>query len=175
MTRLPRLELDYVTAPRRSRALGLLLLVLSLVTAGVLVERYRTVSQALQQIEAAQALLGPERLALRARSPARLDEEAKQVEAVLRQLALPWGAIIESVEDATSADVALLQLQPDAQQRQLRLGAEARTPQAMLEYLQRLAAARALSDVHVVSHQVQVEDPQHPVRFTVQAALKGLP
>jgi hypothetical protein len=45
----------------------------------------------------------------------------------------------------------------------------------MLEYLQRLAAARALSDVHVVSHQVQVEDPQHPVRFTVQAALKGLP
>jgi hypothetical protein len=101
MTRLPRLELDYVTAQRRSRALGLLLLVLSLVTAGVLVERYRTVSQALQQIEAAQALLGPERLALRARSPARLDEEAKQVEAVLRQLALPWGAIIESVEDAS--------------------------------------------------------------------------
>jgi len=175
MTRLPRLELDYVTAPRRPRLLGVLLLILSLAAAGILVERYRTVSQSLQQIETAQALLGPEQLALRARSPARLDEEAKQVEAVLRQLALPWGAIIESVEQATSDDVALLQLQPDAQQRQLRLGAEARTPQAMLDYLQRLAAARALTAVHVVSHQVQVEDPHHPVRFTVQASLKGLP
>jgi len=94
---------------------------------------------------------------------------------VLRQLALPWGAIIESVEAATTADVALLQLQPDAQQRQLRLGAEARSQQAMLEYLQRLAAARALSEVHVVNHQLQVEDPNRPVRFTVQASLRGLP
>jgi len=120
-------------------------------------------------------LPGAERRALRARSPQTLEAEAKRVDATLRQLALPWGSIIESVESANTRDVAILQLQPDAQQGQLRLGAEARTQQAMLDYLQRLAAARGLADVHVVNHQVQVEDPYHPVRFTVQASLKGLP
>lgn len=170
-----RLELDYVAAPRRPRALGLLVLVIGIASAAALLERYRTVGMELERIEAGRALLGPAEHALRARSPQRLEEEAKRVEAVLRQLALPWGAIIESVEGASTADVALLQLQPDAQQRQLRLGAEARSQQAMLEYLQRLAAARALSEVHVVNHQLQLEDPHRPVRFTVQASLRGLP
>jgi len=170
-----RLELDYVAAPRRPRALGLLVLAIGIAAAAVLVERYRSVGVELQRLETGRSLLGPAQLAMRARSPERLDEEAKRVEAVLRQLALPWGAIIESVEGATSADVALLQLQPDAQQRQLRLGAEARSRQAMLEYLRRLAAARGLGEVHVVSHQVQLEEPHQPVRFTVQASLRGLP
>jgi hypothetical protein len=170
-----RLELDYVAAPRRPRALGLLVLAIGIAVAAGLLERYRTVSEDLQRIETGRVLLGPTARALRERSPQRLDEEAKRVEAVLRQLAMPWGAIIESVEEATTEDVALLQLQPDAQQRQLRLGAEARSQQAMLEYLHRLSAGRALSAVHVVSHQVQIDDPHRPLRFTVQASLKGLP
>jgi len=170
-----RLELDYVAAPRRTRGLGLLVLAIGIATAALLLERYRSVSVELERIEAGRALLGPAQQALRARPPERLEEEAKRVEAVLRQLALPWGAIIESVEGASTADVALLQLQPDAQQRQLRLGAEARSQQAMLDYLRRLAAARGLAEVHVVSHQLQVEAPHQPLRFTVQASLKGLP
>jgi|AP12_2_1047962.scaffolds.fasta_scaffold16496_2 Tfp pilus assembly protein PilN len=172
---LRRLELDYVVRPQTSRTLGVLVLVLGLASAATLVERYRTVSVELEQLETRRALLGDAQVALRASSPGQLDEETKRVESVLRQLALPWGAIIESVEEANTADVALLQLQPDAEQRQLRLGAEARSRQAMLEYLQRLAAARGLTEVHVVSHQVRLEDPQRPVRFTVQASLKGLP
>jgi Tfp pilus assembly protein PilN len=175
MMRPRRLELDYVARPGASRTLGVLVLALGLVAAGLLVERYRAVNLELAQIETQRSLLGTQRLALRASSPRQLDEEAKRVESVLRQLALPWGAIIESVEDASTADVALLQLQPDAQQRQLRLGAEARSQQAMLEYLQRLAAARGLAEVHIINHQVRAEDPQHPVRFTVQASLRGLP
>jgi hypothetical protein len=169
-----RLELDYVAPPRAPRAPGLVVLAIALATAGTLVERYREVRSELERLEAAQRLLGPQQAA-RPIPRARLEEEAKSVEAVLRQLALPWGAIIESVEGATTGDVAILQLQPDAQQRQLRLGAEARTRQAMLEYLQRLAAAKGLAEVHVVSHQVQTEDPNRPVQFTVQALLKDAP
>ena len=171
---LRRLELDYIAAPRGTRALGLVVLAISLATSGFLVERYREAKLELDRIEAGQRLLGSERVAVRA-TPRRLEEEAKSVEAVLRQLALPWGAIIETVEGATTSDVAILQLQPDAPQRLLRLGAEARTQQAMLEYLRRLGAAETLADVHVVSHQVQVEDPNRPIQFTVQAQLKDGP
>jgi len=172
---LRRLELDYIAPPRRPRSLGFAVLAIALATAGVLLERYREVKVELERIEAGQGLLGTERRPVRAAPRERLEAEAKSVEAVLRQLALPWGTIIETVEDATTSDVAILQMQPDAQQRQLRLGAEARTQEAMLDYLRRLAAARALADVHVVSHQVQMEDPQRPIQFTVQALLKGAP
>jgi Tfp pilus assembly protein PilN len=169
-----RLQLDYVAPQRAPRAPGIVVLVVALAAAATLVERYRGVRSELERIETAQRLLGPQQSA-RPVPRARLEEEAKSVDAVLRQLALPWGAIIETVEGATTGDVAILQLQPDAQQRQLRLGAEARSQQAMLEYLRRLAAARGLADVHVVSHQVQMEDANRPIHFTVQALLKDAP
>ena len=169
-----RLELDYIAPPRPSHAAGLAVLAVALVIAGALVDRYHEVRLELERIEARQGL-GAERRPARAERRERVEEEVKSAEAVLHQLALPWSAIIETVEDAATPDVAVLQMQPDAQQRLLRLGAEARTRQAMLEYLRRLAAAKSLADVHVVSHQVQMEDPQRPIQFTVQALLKGMP
>jgi len=170
-----RLEIDYIAPPRQPRALGFAVLAVALLAAGMLVERYREVKLDLARIEAQQGLLGTEKRPARATSRERLDEEVKTAEAVLRQLALPWSTIIETIEGAATDDVALLQMQPDAQRRQLRLAAEARNPEAMLEYLRRLAAAKALADVHVASHQVQMEDPQRPIQFTIQALLRGAP
>jgi hypothetical protein len=76
------------------------------------------------------------------------------------------------VERASTRDVALLQLQPDAESRLLRLTAEARNREAMFEYVRRLGAAPGLADTHVVSHQVQRDDPLRPVQFSVQALLR---
>lgn len=169
----PRLDIDYIAAPRPRRAIGIAVLALALVIAGLLVERYREAKLELERIEMRQGLLSADRRPARVATRERLSEEAKSVEAVLRQLALPWGAIIQSVENAATSDVAVLQMQPDAQQRQLRLGAEARNQAAMVEYVRRLAAAKGLAEVHVASHHVQMEHPQRPVQFTVQALLRG--
>ena len=169
------LQIDYIARPRRPRLAGFVLLAVSLTAAGVLVERYRDAKVELERAEAGRGLLNAERRPARPVPRERLQEEAKSAEAVLRQLALPWSAMIETVEEAATADVAILQMQPDAQQRQLRLAAEARTQEAMLEYVRGLVAAKSLADVHIVSHQVQVDDPRRPVHFTVQASLKGLP
>jgi Tfp pilus assembly protein PilN len=89
----------------------------------------------------------------------------------VRQLALPWAALIEAIERAASRDVAILQLEPNAETHSVRLTAEARSREAMFEYLRRLGAARGLAEVHVVSHQVQRDEPQRPIKFAVQAAL----
>jgi Tfp pilus assembly protein PilN len=91
---------------------------------------------------------------------------------VVRQLTVPWSALIGALEQASTRDVALLQLQPDADQRRLRLTAEARDREAMFAYLRRLESAPALAEVVLVSHQVQNEDPQRPIQFAVQAALR---
>jgi hypothetical protein len=170
----PRLQIDYIAPPRRPRLLGFAVLAVALIAAGALLERYRDVKLELEEIEARQGLPG-ERRPARALTRERLEEEVKSAEAVLRQLVLPWGTIIETVEEVATPDVAILQMQPDAQQRQLRLGAEARNEQAMLDYVRRLAATRSVTDAHVVSHQVQMDDPRRPIQFTVQASLKAAP
>jgi hypothetical protein len=168
---LPRAELDYVAPPRRPRAAGIALLAIALGVAGVLLGRYQDVKLEIVRIEAAQDMLTGERRPVVARKS--LDDEIKGAEAVARQLALPWAAMVQAVEGASSSEVALLQMQPDAQQRQLRLTAEAHSEQAMLAYLERLAAAPLLADVHIASHQVMLEEPRRPIQFTVLARLKG--
>jgi len=165
----PRLELDYVAPPRRKRAAGIVLLALSLGLAFLLLERYRDAKLEIARIESATGLLAGER---RAPPRERLAEEVRAAEAVVRQLGLPWAAMIHAVEGAAGPDVALLQMQPEARERTLRLTAEARNERALLEYLRRLAAADALAEVHLASHQVVTEEPRRPIQFAVLARLK---
>ena len=169
MTTLPRLELDYAAAPRRARAAGIALLAVSLACAGLLLERYRDVKLAAASLDAARALLPAERRAVPRRGA---EEDFKQAEAVVRQLALPWADMIHAVESAGSADVAVLQLEPDARERRLRVTAEARSEEAMLEYLRRLGSAGPLFQAHLASHQVMLEDPRRPIQFMVLARLR---
>jgi len=169
------LELDYIAAPRRSRWLGYVLLAVSLLVAGELFVRYRNAQLELQGIEATKSLLTTEPRAPKAIPKERLDEQIKNAQSVVRQLALPWATLINTLEEAATNDVAVLQLQPEAQQRLLRVTAEARHQDAMLEYLRQLANAKALANVHLLNHQVQLEDPQRPIQFSVQARFRGTP
>ena len=170
-----RLQLDFIAPRRRQRWLGYGLLAVSLVVAGDLVVRYRDAQTEVERIEAAKGLLATERRAPKAVPKARLDEQIKNAEAVVRQLTLPWAALIHALEEAATPDVAILQLQPEAQQRQVRITAEARHQEAMIAYLRRLAGARALYNVHLVSHEVQLDHPQRPIQFAVQAGFTFTP
>ncbi len=173
--KLRRLQLDFIAPPRRPRWLGYALLVVSLAIAGDLVVRYREARVGLERIEAGKDILNVERRQPRPIPREKLNEQIKNVELIVRQLALPWATLIHTLEDAATRDVAILQLQPDAQQRLLRITAEARHQEAMLEYLRQLAGAKALLNVHLVSHQVQFDDPQRPIQFSVQASFTGAP
>jgi hypothetical protein len=166
-----RVHLDYLAAAPRIAWLGIALLALALVVAGELLLRYLDAQTELARIETA---AGPTRPAP-SLSRERLDEEMRDAEKVVRQLALPWGTLVLAIEQAATRDVALLQLQPDADSRIVKLTAEARNREAMFDYVRRLGAARGLREVHVVNHQVQRDDPRRPVQFSVQASMKGLP
>jgi hypothetical protein len=172
---LRRLELDYIAAPRRKRWLGYALLAVSLVVAADLVLRYRDAQIELDRTETAKGLLSTERGAPKAIPKQRLDEQVKNAEAVVRQLTLPWAAIIHTIEEVATDDVAILQLQPEAQQRLLRITAEARDQESMLAEVRRRAGAKTLFNVHLVNHRVQLDDPQRPIQFSVQARFGAAP
>jgi len=144
----------------------------ALALSAVVLERYRDVRDDLARLQAQAGLVLPGGRATRALPKERLDEQAKSAEAVVRQLTLPWASLIGAIEQAATRDVAILQLQPDAEKGLLRLTAEARNREAMFEYLKRLGAARELTNVVLVSHQVQMDEPQQPIQFAVQALLR---
>jgi hypothetical protein len=170
-----RVDLDYVARARRVRWLGMGVLAISLAVAGQLLLRYRDAQFELARIETSAGLVGAPQRPAPGASRERLDEETRNAETVVRQLALPWAMLVQAIEEAATRDVALLQLQPDADSRLLRLTAEARHRDAMFEYVRRLGAAKGLAGVHVVSHQVRRDDPRRPVQFSVQASMKGVP
>ena len=166
------LELDYVASARRARWPGIAVLAVSLVVAGGVVARHRDAQRDLATLEAAQGLVDTDRARTKAIPRERLDEEAKMVNEVVRQLGLPWARMIAAVEKAATGDVVVLQLQPEAQQRVLRLTAEAKSRDAMVRYVRRLGEDRSLAEVHLVRHEVRLDQPGQPIQFAVQASLK---
>jgi multidrug efflux pump subunit AcrB len=169
-----RLELDYIAPVRRPLWPGILLLAVSLAVAGAMLVHFRELKLQLARLEAASGLIGSARPA-RALPKERVDAEMKSAETVVRQLTVPWGSLVEALEQAATRDVAVLALQPDAENRILRLTAEARHREAMFEYMRRLGAAKGLAEVHLLSHQVAREDPQRPIQFSVQAVFRTMP
>jgi Tfp pilus assembly protein PilN len=168
------LQLDFVVARRRGRVAGYIVLAVSLMLGGTLVFKYSETRQRLYELEAAEALLGGKRPA-RAIPRERLEAEMKSAQATVRQLSLPWAQLIDSLERAATQEVAVLSIQPDAQNRVLRVSAEARREGTMLDYLRRLEATGSFAEVHLVSHQVREDAPGRPIQFSVQASFKGKP
>lgn len=165
------LQLDYVARPRRPRAAGVLLLLAALATAAALIERRREIDQA---IALARPSEHPSALRPAAGGTSRdpKEQELRSAQLVVRQLALPWADMLMAIESAAGDDVAVLQVQPEARERVLRVTAEARDERAMLGYLRRLAESPVLVDAHLSSHQWITEDPRRPLQFTVLAQLR---
>ncbi|RFP98093.1 pilus assembly protein [Pseudomonas putida] len=96
-------------------------------------------------------------------------ERLAQMQSVSQQLQRPWQQLFAMLEAQPQDDVALLSLAPDARKGQLRITAEARNLEAMLQYHQRLEGSAELSDVSLLNHEVLAAQPEHPVRFTLTA------
>ena len=165
----PRLELDHAAPRRRARWPGFALLGVSLAIAVHLGSSYRDTASALRNVPTAAPAAAP-----RPAPSKTADAEEKVARAAMRQLALPWAGLIRALEDSATPDVALLQLQPEAQQQVLRVTAEARSAAAMFRYLKGLSGAKGLSEIHLVTHEVAQDDPQRPVRFAAQASFRGM-
>ncbi|WP_336334152.1 pilus assembly protein [Pseudomonas putida] len=96
-------------------------------------------------------------------------ERLAQMRSVSQQLQRPWQQLFSMLEAQPQDDVALLSLAPDARKGQVRIAAEARNLEAMLQYHQRLDASDELNDVSLLNHEVLAAQPERPVRFTLTA------
>ncbi|MFJ4345178.1 PilN domain-containing protein [Pseudomonas sp. NPDC089401] len=169
-----RLDLEF--QPRRSRPLAWSLLAL----AGVAVAALVLLQQQLQdqqlgleaRVHSLELQLGRRPAPAAPQNSAVSREQAErlaQMRSVSQQLQRPWQALFAMLEAQPQEDVALLSLTPDARKGQVRISAEARNLEAMLQYHQRLERSAELSDVSLVNHEVVAGQPEHPVRFNLTA------
>jgi dipeptidyl aminopeptidase/acylaminoacyl peptidase len=99
--------------------------------------------------------------------------EVKRANEVLRQLSLPWEELLQAVESAAGREIALLALEPDTEKQVVKISGEARDMAGLLDYITRLEEQKVFGPVFLQSHQVQLQDPERPVRFSLLAVWKG--
>jgi Tfp pilus assembly protein PilN len=99
--------------------------------------------------------------------------QAEAVNAAILQLNLPWRALHDAVRAATPPSVALLALEPDAKKHTLRITAETRASEGMIDYVRSLRNQDGFSSVTLARHEINEQDPNHPIRFQVDAQWRG--
>lgn len=169
------LDLDYAPRPAWASRSGLLALAGALAIAAAVFKLHRQETQALDAGQARWQQLERSQKRLVARSmpggsaPQEMQAEIRRANEVTAQLDLPWSPLFQAVEAASHETVALLGIQPDAQKRTVSITAESKDMGSALDYVKRLGQDPLLVDVHIVNHQVQEQEPEKPLRFSVQA------
>jgi len=169
-----RLDLDFerqVFGPARARfvllALGIVAIAGVLgyerLVAGEIARRESEIRHMQEQVRARQ----PVRVKVGARQ---LNDEIKRAKKVIQHLTLPWTRLFAAIESIDKQNVALLSLQPDASKRRITITGEAKHLATMLDYVRALEKGSMVNGVYITSHEVQRQDPTHPVRFILEAS-----
>lgn len=171
------LVLNFANGPSRLRRTGNVLFVLSLLLAAAVAWQCLTLVQERDTWRAKRAgLLTVQRKAAAAGGGATaglapaMAGELNYARGVIDRLSLPWDRLFNEMDASVDEHVVLLGVEPDAGTGKLMLTAEARSFAAMLDYEKRLSQSALLRDIHVQSHQVQVQNTQRPVRFVIGAS-----
>lgn len=172
MTRRPALDLDHLAAPRRFSGSGAAVLALSLLAAAGLAYWQHDLRLELDALQLQQRLASarmPRSTPPAQVDPRRLDEALRRAQHVSLEMGLPWTALFDAIETAADPSVALLAIEPDARRAVLRVTAEARHKQAMLDYMARLGAQPPFLRTVLESHAQEARGNAATVRFTLIA------
>ncbi|MBB5020338.1 Tfp pilus assembly protein PilN [Chitinivorax tropicus] len=94
-------------------------------------------------------------------------QERDKAKDLSSQFARPWDILFSQLEKIEASDVRLTQILPDSGQRTVRLAGEAKTAQAMYDYMRRLGSEAGLRQIHLIQQKL---DPEADVeRFQLQA------
>lgn len=146
------------------------LLVGGVQAARVLAETYRQEQRVANDLVRARAAL--ERQTVRtapASATTITDAQAHAVNGAVAQLNLPWRDLFDAIESATPSTIALLALEPDAHKHIVRGTAEAKSGDDMVTYVEQLKRQPFFSLVTLTRHEVNVQDPNKPIRFQFEA------
>ena len=106
-----------------------------------------------------------------------IDSRIREANLQLQALGLPWNLLFDRLEQAASPQIALLEIQPQADKGRIALIGQARSMEALLAYVRALEALDVLHDVSIQEHVVLTEEHKattttSSVAFHVQSRWK---
>ena len=169
----PILTLDFKRDAFLRRSLGTWLL-LGGACAGIAVAlAFAAANQALLQVKRQTTELRQESVPRTEQKSTRdgtqLAVEITHANTIIRQLNLPWDKLFTALESTENNQVALLAIQPDTRKQLIHLSGEARNLEAVLDYLAQLRGQETLAQIALTSHEIKLQDPDKPVRFSLSA------
>ena len=164
-----KLQLDFVRSHRRYTLHGALLLLSGIGLAGFSVQQYFAAKGEIAALEHQLA-----KLARGAGGEPKVDLERLRARIVLanqvvRKKTVPWDGLFRDIENASDDKIGLLAVQPDAATGLVRISGEARDAAALTGYITRLEAQPSLQNVHLVEHEIKVNQERPVVRFNLNA------
>lgn len=170
---MAHLEFDFHVSPARPSKLGIGLLLLGLVAA-------IWVGLAWQQARATVAGLGLQIAALEQKKPAgpsrpttRAEDAALTTQTeIAAQLRYAWQPAFGALAATRSNKIALVSLDAVQAKSQLKLVAEARRLADAVGFIDALQQQPGVKRAELLQHELQTENPQKPVRFTILVELR---
>jgi hypothetical protein len=104
-----------------------------------------------------------------ARGNVELAQEVKNANDVLRHLGVPWESLFRAVESSGNQNITLLAIEPDVEKGQVKISGEAKSFGTLMSYMTHLQGQAVLGSVYLQNHDVQADDPDKAVRFSLIA------
>ena len=170
---MPLLNIEFGGRRTRLPLAGVVLLIaaslLLTVSGDLLWHAYRDEAHAREDFERV-AQRAPVKKRPKTVNPTPADTAArKQGQAVMRELTAPWQNLLSIVEDYPAHDVALIGIDQNPLQSQIRITAEAKDFDAMVAYLKYLQTSALLREAVLNGHLIETNEPGTPVRFEITA------
>lgn len=170
-------HLDYQHAPGSFPWAGLVLLALSMALLAWIGRDYLSLSRQAERLESKAVQIAQAHPRLRNEKLTAAEvrdrvQEVKRANEVLRRLTLPWERLFQAVESSSGKEVALLAVNPDMEKGVVKISGEAKNLGSALEYIQKLEKQEMFGTVYLQSHQIQSQDPEKPVRFSILGMLR---
>jgi Tfp pilus assembly protein PilN len=96
-------------------------------------------------------------------------QEIKKASEIMGQLNLPWESFFNAIEFAASKEVALLSLQPNVANQNIRVNGEARNITVLLDFVEALERENVFEKAHLLNYKIKQDSPQRPIIFLITA------
>ncbi len=162
-----RLRIEFVQRTWRIERAAIALLVVAALLAAAALWQARAGRQAVAALHLEAATLqraGQSAVAARAQA-AIGPERTRAINDAIRRLNLPWEDILVALNKAANPHVALLALEPEVHNSVIKLQAEAKSFDAILNYQRHLE--ELFPEAVLTRHEVLLKEPGAPVRFSL--------
>ncbi len=105
--------------------------------------------------------------------PQKLAEVFKFSNRTIHQLNLPWTILFAQLEKAKEEGVALLSVEPNANNSTIKVAGEAKNYEAMLRYVRTLSEQGVFQGVYLTDHKMDEQNPDKPIHFSLEASWRA--